>query len=520
MSELSNLIIRLQRGVVRNSSVIKSIRHPQLLITSLQELNDLIGNDKVKDSVATQVSHLIMVKRRSLEHNQIKEDDVMLNTVLLGRAGVGKTLIGTKLAKIWYSLGFLDNSNNIKEKKAELSDMLKDLFKDGSGSTADDNTVALYVFFLFIIIFITLISLSWSFYSRFGGMWTLIVVGLFLVIILIMGYYISVSLNSSNNTNNTNNNINTNSKNLDARNVKDCNGKDKDCPINNTNSSTDAPLGVRNKNENNEYGNSPVVGNFPPDDQIIKIVTRVDFVDKYVGWTSPKTNKLLQENLGKVLFVDEAYSLLNGPHDEFGMEALTALNLFLSQHSKEIIVIFAGYKDLLETGPFSVQPGLKRRFMWQFDCQGYTPEQLFRIFKMQLNKKGWGLTDEAETLQIFLNNHDAFPSFGGDTERAGFFSELEHSRDYIRNENGMAINMLTPKHVQLGILKLRENTFSSDDSESQNPLANIMKMMSKPKNSAQPPINKNTPLYTDSGEIDDMELIRNIRDRSMERSHH
>jgi hypothetical protein len=41
--------------------------------------------------------------------------------------------------------------------------------------------------------------------------------------------------------------------------------------------------------------------------------------------------------------VDEAYSILNSPSDDFGMEALTALNLFLSQHSGNKIVIFAGY---------------------------------------------------------------------------------------------------------------------------------------------------------------------------------
>lgn len=59
-------------------------------------------------------------------------------------------------------------------------------------------------------------------------------------------------------------------------------------------------------------------------------------------------------------------------HDSFGMEVLTTINLFLSQHSKEIIVIFAGYKDLMETGIFSFQPRLRRRFMWRFDYNGCT----------------------------------------------------------------------------------------------------------------------------------------------------
>ena len=66
MSELSDLIIRLERSMGLNSSFTKTIRHPHLLIASLQELNNLIGNDKVKDSVATQVSHLIMIKIRRI----------------------------------------------------------------------------------------------------------------------------------------------------------------------------------------------------------------------------------------------------------------------------------------------------------------------------------------------------------------------------------------------------------------------------------------------------------------------
>lgn len=518
MTELSRLIARLQRGIARGASYVKGIRHPQLLIISLQELNDLIGNDKVKDAVATQISHLIMIKRRALDNPSIKEDEVMLNTVLYGPPGVGKTLVGTKLAKIWYSLGYLDASNNIKEKKQELGDLLKDLFKDSNGTintnSTDDTALVIYIMLLFIIILIVLLSMAWSFYSKFGGIWTLIVIGLLIFIILIVGYYVSNAVSSSNNMSDKN-----------SKDVKEsgCNGKD--CPIDPN--STNNPTGIINKNNTNEYGNSPIIGEIPPDDQIIKVVTRADFVDRYVGWTSPKTIKLLEENLGKVLFVDEAYSLINGPHDEFGMEALTSLNLFLSQHSKEIIVIFAGYKDLLQTGVYSVQPGLKRRFMWQFDCNGYTPNQLYEIFKMQLNKKGWGINDEKSSLKLFTDNFDAFPAFGGDTDRLGFFSELEHSRDFISNEKGMAINMLEPRHIERGLLKLKENNIKDTEEESVNPLANMMKLISgqsnntKQKNQPAKPSYNDAPHYSDNSEISslDEDLINAMRERSLNVTH-
>jgi hypothetical protein len=537
MTELSRLIARLQRGIARNASYTKTIRHPQLLVVSLQELNDLIGNDKVKDAVATQVSHLIMIKRRALENPNIKEDEVMLNTVLYGPPGVGKTLVGTKLAKIWYSLGYLDGSRNSKEKKQELGDLLKDLFKDGTSmggtSSSDDTALTIYVMLIFIVIFITILSLAWSFYSKFGGLWTLIVIGLIILIILAVGYYISASINNTNSNANSNannkNNINKD-QNKDSKDVKGSSCSGKDCPIDRGNGHNN-PTGIRNKNETNEFGNSPVIGELPSDDQVIKVVTRADFVDRYVGWSDKKTIKLLEENLGKVVFVDEAYSLVTDMHDSFGMEVLTTINLFLSQHSKEIIVIFAGYKDLMETGIFSFQPGLRRRFMWQFDCNGYTEDQMFEIFKMQLVKKGWALSDEDATKALFRQNKDAFPAYGGDTERLTFFAELEHSRDFIGNEKGMSINQLTPDHVRRGILKLRDNNIQSDpDTETTNPLANMMKLFrSNPSHGNKRPdkhnptyLDHNAPVYSDRSEPgqEDLDMINAIRNTAADRAYH
>jgi len=480
MSELSRLIARLQRGIVRNASYVKTIRHPHLLVASLQELNELIGNEKVKDSVATQVSHLIMVKRRAIENSTIKEDNCMNHALIFSGPGSGKTTVGIKLAKIWYSLGYIDGSKNTKDKKQEISGIIKDLFKDGSNNTTNDTTLTFYILFIFTLVFITLLSMTWSLYNKLGGIWTISIISLILSIIIIFGIYIYSSLNS-----NPTKDINKD-KPVDTKGTS-CGGKD--CPT---------------EKEDKATEDISTIEKMPSEDEIIKVVSRVDFIDKYVGWTSPKTIKLLEENLGKVLFVDEAYSLLNGPHDEFGMEALTALNLFMSQHPNEIIIIFAGYRDLIESGPFSVQPGLFRRFMWQFDCGGYTTDQLFQIFKMQLNKKGWGLSDEKATLQIFLENPDAFPSYGGDTERCTFMSKLEHSRDYISNEKGMGINILEPKHVKRGIAKLRENNIHNSQEQSHNPLANMMKLMSKKSNQDS--------LFKD--ETPEAEIFDNIRNHS------
>ncbi|MFK5970425.1 MAG: hypothetical protein QM487_09935 [Candidatus Marithrix sp.] len=442
-SELSLLIERLKIGLSKNASYLSTIKYPKLLILSLQELNDLIGNEKVKDSVATQVSHLIMVKRRSMKNSGTKDEDVMLNTVLYGPPGVGKTLVGSKLAKIWYSLGYLDDSNNPNVKKREVGELLRDTLKDNGLGGGGDTTMVIYIMFLVLMISASIASVAWSFYNKFGGVYTLVAACTVVVFIAFVGYYISSILEEENS-----------SKIEDSI-------KDNICDETTTNC----------KNNGSQL---------PADDQIIKILGRDDFVGKYVGWTAPNTKKVLTENLGKVVFVDEAYSLIEGPHDEFGMEALTAMNKFMSEHAGEIIIIFAGYKDLMEEGIFKMQPGLVRRMMWSFDCSGYNSSELFSIFKLQLKNKGWYLSDERKTYDLINDNYEVFSGYGGDTERAGFFARLEHSRDCMDPNINIKLDYLEPHHIKKGIDKLRENNInnkSSRNNESNNPLANVMRLL-------------------------------------------
>lgn len=445
MSELTHLIARLQKGVENKASFISTIRHPALLIVSLRELNSLIGNGKVKDSVATQVSHLIMTRRRAVQDPRLHKEGVMLNTVLYGPPGVGKTLVGSKLAKIWYALGYL-NTENVPAKKGKLDQVLGDIFEGKDGASAGSRTTSTVTGATFLCMSVVIICYVfmkiYKFSKAMGPLWfsfftALLVAALLSIAALANNSYTSPGQEKS---------------------------AEKELPAS---KETSTAL----------------------ESSIIKVVTRADFVDKYLGWTAIKTTKLLEESLGKVLFVDEAYSLLNGPHDEYGMEALTALNLFLSQHASEIIVIFAGYKDLLELGPFTVQPGLTRRFMWQFECEGYTAHELFAIFITQAGKQGWKINKAEEVSALFLEQQDAFVSYAGDTERVAYFAGLEHDRDYVRDPTAFHISTLDPVHVRRAIEKLRENNIKARPTQSSsNPFANVLRMMTQ--NTADPtPLN-------------------------------
>ena len=473
LSELEKLIVRLKSGISKNASYVKTIRHPTLLILALEELNKVIGNEKIKDSVANQLSHLIMMKRRNMDNPHIKDEEVMLNTVLYGPPGVGKTMIATILAKIWYCLGYLDGGQNPKNKK-ELGSVIKDIIKDsGTMNTDDDNLLALYLMFVVIMIMVSILSMTWSFYNKFGGQITLVAIVVIMIIFLSTSYFIYSIMNTSQSSNQSSKNIN----------------------INKTTDYT----------ENNKTSNN--IEHIPSDDQIIKVVSRQDFVGKYVGWSDKQTIKLLEENLGKVLFIDEAYSLANDATDSFGVEALSAINLFLSQNAGKIIVIMAGYKDLMENGIFAIQPGLRRRFMWQFEAEGYTGDELFKIFKIKLANKGWSLTTEDNVRQLFNKYRDIFINQGGDVERLVFFCSLEHSKDFINDEHGVLINNLNISHIKKGLIKLQENNIQSspDEEPSTNPLANMMKAFRGNKQKAKP---KN-PKFDKSELFDDLSKDNN-----------
>lgn len=162
-----------------------------------------------------------------------------------------------------------------------------------------------------------------------------------------------------------------------------------------------------------------------------KVVSRKDLIAGFVGQTAIKTHKVLKESLGGVLFIDEAYSLGSVDSDDgYSKECIDTINKFLSEHTRDFILIIAGYKEELEKYFFSANKGLRRRFPWVYDITDYSKKDLRDIFTYQVLKNKWKL-DELLTnieLDIIFSDKHLFKNNGGDTLALFDKAKICHSK--------------------------------------------------------------------------------------------
>jgi SpoVK/Ycf46/Vps4 family AAA+-type ATPase len=124
---------------------------------------------------------------------------------------------------------------------------------------------------------------------------------------------------------------------------------------------------------------------------------RADLVGEYLGATAIKTNELVDAALGGVLFIDEAYSLVNegdGQGDRFGNEAVQALLKRAEDDREDVVIILAGYERQMENF-LATNPGLTSRFGMRIKFPGYTPAELLALADLALERRGELLDPDA-----------------------------------------------------------------------------------------------------------------------------
>jgi len=163
---------------------------------------------------------------------------------------------------------------------------------------------------------------------------------------------------------------------------------------------------------------------------VFKKVTRNDLIAGYLGQTAIKTSKVIEECLGGVLFIDEAYSLANeDKEDMFSKECLDTLCEALSDHKDNLMVIIAGYENELNNRFFTANSGLESRFIWKFKTETYSPKELMQIFFRLVRSRGWTLADTVDDKtweKWFHEKKDKFHGLGRDMEALFTYVKIGH----------------------------------------------------------------------------------------------
>lgn len=126
-------------------------------------------------------------------------------------------------------------------------------------------------------------------------------------------------------------------------------------------------------------------------------VDRSNLVSGYIGQTATKTQEVIDQAMGGILFIDEAYTLTaNKGENDFGQEAVDTLLKAMEDSRDDFMVIVAGYPEPMENFLAS-NPGLKSRFPKFVHFADYTAEELLDILKVLCEQQQYHFSKEALT---------------------------------------------------------------------------------------------------------------------------
>ena len=140
--------------------------------------------------------------------------------------------------------------------------------------------------------------------------------------------------------------------------------------------------------------------------------TRDDLVGQYVGHTAPKTKEMLKRAQGGVLFIDEAYYLYKPDNErDYGAEAIEILLQEMENNRSDVVVIFAGYKDRMDTF-YGSNPGLSSRVAHHLDFPDYSNNELMAIASLLLEAQHYRLSADAQEAFVeYIERRRLLPFF-------------------------------------------------------------------------------------------------------------
>ena len=181
-----------------------------------------------------------------------------------------------------------------------------------------------------------------------------------------------------------------------------------------------------------------------------------DLVGEYIGHTAVKTQEKIDQAMGGVLFIDEAYKLLK---NDFGHEAIDTIVEAMTEREGEFSVIIAGYPN--EINEFiKSNPGLSRRFANKIHLKDYEPDILIKIFKDKMLKDSFSFEEELEEIfpyfiENWFNARDE-KTFGNAGEIVNLFEKMAKSA--IFDERNIFIKQDVPEELQRHLKKQSNNS--------------------------------------------------------------
>jgi SpoVK/Ycf46/Vps4 family AAA+-type ATPase len=166
-----------------------------------------------------------------------------------------------------------------------------------------------------------------------------------------------------------------------------------------------------------------------PSEKVLEIQGN-DLKGSYVGQSKDKVNEYCRTAMGGVLFIDEAYALVNerGPIDGFAAESIDVLMARLENERDRFVGIVAGYPAQMDTFIKKSNPGMERRFKHYITLPDYSAEELIEIFeRFNVKKAGFTLTEGArakarKAIEEMVANKG--PTFGNAGAVRSFFEQI------------------------------------------------------------------------------------------------
>lgn len=176
-------------------------------------------------------------------------------------------------------------------------------------------------------------------------------------------------------------------------------------------------------------------------------------IGKYVGETAPKTEAKIADAMGGVLFIDEAYSLIdnassNGTTTNYGEEAIAVLLKKMEDYRGRFGVILAGYQTEMKN-MLSSNPGLESRIQFTLEFPDYTREELGEIAIRFASKKKYVLEDAAlERILDVAEYYRGKPNFANARTVRNILDQVIMNQNLRADDNDLDDNTIILEDVE------------------------------------------------------------------------